>query len=143
MQKRGVLTIAVDLFGLTVDGNSCGYPEPFEMVMRNVAIAVDPPTVLLGPVASVLPFGVVTRGVILAARIVIPMDLLLVPTKPFVARSALLVAVCPDRRGGGRQKQDDRQETGKAAGVGKIDFHPAIPIWVEPEDDPGSPRRRL
>ena len=143
MQKRGVLTLAVDLFGLTVDGHSCSCPEPFEMVMRNVSIAVDSPTLLLGPVALMLPFDVATRGVILAARIVIPMDLLLVPTRLFVARIAFLVAVCPDRRGGGRQKQDDRQETDKAAGVGKIDFHSTIPIWVEPEDDPGSPRRRL
>ena len=138
MQKRGVLTIAVDLSRLTVDGYSCRDSEPCKVVMRNVAIAVDPPTVPLGSIASVLQFNAAIRGMIPAARDVIPMDLLPDPTTLFAAHRAVLVAVCPDRRGGGRQEQDDRQKAGKAARVGNIDFHPTFPIWVEPEDDPAS-----
>ena len=116
MKNRGVLTFVADLFGLIVDGHSCRYPEPCKVVMRNIAIAVDPPTVRLGPVAPVLQFNAAKRGMI-------PAGLLRVPATLFVAQGAVLVAVSPDRRGCGRQKQNDRQETGQAATGGNIDFH--------------------
>ncbi len=126
VQKRGVLILVVELFGLIVDGHSCRYPEPCEVVVRNVAITADRQTTPLGPVASLFRLNGTTRGAISTTRVVIHKGVLLIPTRLFVTQRAVPVAVCPDRGRGGRQKHDDRQKTGKRARVRNIDFHNAI-----------------
>jgi len=123
VQKRCVLNLVVDFFGLPVDGHSRRHPEPCKVVMRYVATAADRPTVPLGLVASVFLFNVATRGVIATSRVFIRMGLLLVPTTLLVVQGAVLVAVCPDRWGGGRQRHDDGEKTGTGTRVGHIKCH--------------------
>ena len=88
--------------------------------MRNVAIAVDRPTVPVGFVALVLKFNAGMRDASPETRVAIRTSLWLVATTP----QAVLVAVCPVWRYR-RQKHDDGQQTGKSTRVGNIKFHNA------------------